>query len=153
MTEDRQDLARAKEVDESVLRKRVVNYGLRYYKYRQRIAYSQTRPTQLRWPKFTTKLDCSGLVAAVMHKCKVNPHVDWRYTNTWVQIRFGREVKLKDIKPGDVVFYGTARNNPTHEALYIGDGKVLSHGHYPMGIYPVDYRPDRVMIRDFIATA
>lgn len=135
---------------EDKARATVVAMGMRYHKYRQRIRYSQSRPTQLRWPKFTTRLDCSGLVAACMHHAKVLPSVDWRWTNTWVQIKLGRPVTLKQAKPGDIVFYGTSARNPTHEALYLGDGKVLSNGHYPMGIYPVDYRPDRVGIRSLI---
>lgn len=135
---------------EQKARATVVAIGMRYHHFRQRIRYSQARPTQLRWPKFTTQLDCSGLVAACMHHAKVMPAVDWRWTNTWVQIKLGRPVTLKQARPGDVVFYGTSASNPTHEALYLGDGKVLSNGHYPMGVYPVDYRPDRVGIRSFI---
>lgn len=135
---------------EQKARDTVVHTGMRYYKFRQRIRYSQSRPTQLRWPKFTTQLDCSGLVAACMYHAKVMPAVDWRWTNTWVQIKLGRPVALSQAHPGDVVFYGTSPENPTHEALYLGGGKVLSHGHYPMGIYPVDYRRDRVAIRSLI---
>lgn len=147
----------------------VVKVGLRYYARRARIAYSQARPTDLRWPKFVRRLDCSGLVAACMNRAKVMPSVDWRWTNTWIQIKLGRPVSLSQAKPGDVVFYGTSANNPTHEALMLGTvqqlkalgvkppaamkggGKwVLSNGHYPMGIYPVDYRDDRVAIRSLI---
>jgi cell wall-associated NlpC family hydrolase len=135
---------------EADVRSRIVKIAMRYHKYRARIAYSQSRPTDLRWPRFVRRLDCSGLVAACMHHAKVMPAVDWRWTNTWVQIKLGRPVTLKQAKPGDVVFYGTSASNPTHEALYIGGGQVLSNGHYPMGIYPVDYRSDRVAIRSFI---
>jgi len=143
--------------DDSVLkpardktRDRVVARGMRYYHFRDRIAYSQARPTQLRLPRETTRLDCSGLVAACMDFAGVLMSVDWRWTNTWTQIHLGREVPLEHARPGDIVFYGTAPNNPTHEALYLGDGRVLSNGHHPMGIYPVDYRGDRVGIRDMI---
>lgn len=131
-------------------RKRIVNFAMKYHANRWHIRYSQSRPSQLRWPKFMTASDCSGLVAAVMHHCKVRPQTDWRWTNTWVQIQFGREVKLESARPGDVVFYGSSRTNPTHEALYLGGGKVLSNGSYPMGVYPVDYRDDRVMVRSFL---
>lgn len=131
-------------------RARVVNRGLRYHHYRAQIAYSQARPTQLRIPRETTRLDCSGLVAACMDYAGVLTSVDWRFTNTWSQIKLGRPVTLEHARAGDVVFYGTSPTNPTHEALYLGDGRVLSNGHYPMGVYPVDYRPDRVAIRDLI---
>lgn len=131
-------------------RARIVKFARKYHANRWHIRYSQSRPSQLRWPRLMTASDCSGLVAAIMHHCKVRPQTDWRWTNTWIQIQFGHEVTLSSARPGDVVFYGTSRTNPTHEALYLGDGKVLSNGSYPMGIYPVDYRRDRVMIRSFL---
>lgn len=146
----------------------IVGRGLRYYRFRKDIAYSQARPTQIRLPRETTRLDCSGLVACCMDFARVLPRVDWRYTNTFTQIRFGKPVDLANAKPGDVVFYGTSTGHPTHEALFLGTeaqvkglglevpdvmgpGKwVLSHGHYPMGIYTVDYRSDRVQVRSFL---
>jgi len=153
-------------------REKALVRGTRYYHFRVDIRYSQARPTQLRLPRETTRLDCSGLVAACMDFAGVLPKVDWRYTNTWIQQRFGRAVSLAAARPGDVVFYGPAEGNPTHEALYLGSltqlrklitvpqevvrafrsagPHVLSHGHYPMGIFPVDYRDDRIQIRDLI---
>jgi hypothetical protein len=147
--------------------------GTRYYHFRQQILYSQARPTQLRLPRETTRLDCSGLVAACMDFAGVLPRVDWRYTNTWVQIRLGKMVTLPRARPGDVVFYGPSKTNPTHEAMLLGTLKqlralikvpdeivrkmsvvgapyVLSHGHYPMNVFPLDYRDDRIQIRDLI---
>ena len=153
-------------------RDKVLIRGTRYYHFRGKIAYSQSRPTQLRLPRETTRLDCSGLVAACMDFAGVLPRVDWRYTNTWVQIKLGRAVTLPQSKPGDVVFYGPSKGNPTHEALLLGTLKqlrsmitvpqevaakmngngpyVLSHGHFPMGIFPLDYRDDRIQIRDLV---
>lgn len=153
-------------------REKVLIRGFRYYHFRGKIAYSQARPTQLRLPRETTRLDCSGLVAACMDFARVLPKVDWRWTNTWVQIKLGRAVTLAKARPGDVVFYGNRPGNPTHEALFLGNltelrklvkvpdevaqhmtgghDYVLSNGHYPMGIYPVDYRGDRIQIRDLI---
>jgi len=152
-------------------RDKVVLRGFRYYHYRQKIAYSQARPTQMRLPRETTRLDCSGLVACCMDFAEVKPRVDWRYTNTWIQIRWGRHVTPSTAKPGDVVFYGRP-GDPSHEALFLGTlaqlkklvtvpGEVasqmrgsgpyvLSMGHYPMGIYVLDYRRDRIDIRDMI---
>jgi cell wall-associated NlpC family hydrolase len=66
------------------------------------------------------------------------------------QIKLGRAVTLAAAKPGDVVFYGPSTGNPTHEALYLGNNKVLSNGHHPMQIYPVDYRSDRIAVRSFL---
>lgn len=153
-------------------RDKVLIRGSRYYHFRRDIAYSQARPTQLRLPRETTRLDCSGLVAACMDFAGVLPRVDWRYTNTWVQIKLGRAVPTSKAKAGDVVFYGPSKGNPTHEALYLGTLAqlkrmitvpnevaremtgggvfVLTHGSYPMEIRPLDYRGDRIQIRDLI---
>jgi len=154
-------------------RDKILIRGTRYYHYRHAIRYSQARPTQIRLPRETTRLDCSGLVACCMDFAEVLPRIDWRYTNTWVQIKLGRSVTLTQAKPGDVVFYGPSTGNPTHEALLLGTLKqlssmvtvpeeiarqmsgpgpyVLSMGHYPMGVYKMDYRSDRIAIRAFTA--
>ena len=161
-----------KAIPKLTAREKALIRSLRYYHFRGRIQYSQARPTQLRLPRETTRLDCSGLVAACMDFAQVLPKVDWRWTNTWVQIKLGRQVTLAAARPGDVVFYGDRPGNPTHEALYLGTLRdlkglitvpdevsehmraphdyVLSNGHYPMGIYPIDYRSDRIQIRDLI---
>lgn len=149
------------------IRHQIVGRGLRYHHFRKDIAYSQARPSQIRLPRETTRMDCSGLVAACMDFAGVMPKVDWRYTNTWLQIRFGRAVELRFAKPGDVVFYGRP-GDPTHEALFLGTrtqldeigvepphqmkgGRwVLTNGHYPMSIEPVDYRSDRIAVRTFL---
>jgi cell wall-associated NlpC family hydrolase len=153
-------------------RQKALIRGTRYYHFRTKIRYSQARPTQIRLPRETTRLDCSGLVACCMDFAGVLPRIDWRYTNTWVQIKLGRAVPTSKARPGDVVFYGPSKGNPTHEAMYLGTLKqlrslikvpdevakqmpgqgvyVLTHGSYPMDIRPMDYRGDRIQIRDLI---
>ena len=37
----------------------------------------------------------------------------------------GREVELKDIQPGDLVFYSSNGSTVTHAAIYIGNGKII----------------------------
>lgn len=154
-------------------RRSILDRAFRYYHFRDRIAYSQARPTQIVLPRNTTQLDCSGLVAACMDYAGVLPNVNWRYTNTWIQDDLGERVTVEEALPGDVVFYGPKIGNPTHEALYLGFAgnvksivgdlpaevavamkgerrMVLSNGHHPMGIYPLDYRSDRLEIRRFV---
>ncbi len=150
-------------------REKALIRGFRYYHFRSKIAYSQARPTQLRLPRETTRLDCSGLVAACMDFAGLPG--DWRYTNTDTQIQQGHKVTLGRARPGDVVFYGVG-SDPSHEALYLGtlahlrelvdvpgevaaamrdnDECVLSHGHYPMLIDHIDYRSDRIQIRSLL---
>jgi len=48
------------------------------------------------------------------------------YTGT--QVNHGRAVALGQAKPGDLVFYGWNRGIPTHVAIYVGHGRVVSNG-------------------------
>lgn len=34
-------------------------------------------------------------------------------------------IKVKDVQPGDILFYGTSDNKITHCGIYVGDGKVV----------------------------
>lgn len=117
------------------------------YNRRMAVFYSQLRPSQLRPAEWITRADCSGSVAGGCAWAKILLAVDWRYTNTWSQVTFGRPVaSLSDARPGDIFFYGS----PSHEALYLGDGLVWSFGSYPIKILRHDYRHDRTAIRRFI---
>lgn len=51
---------------------------------------------------------------------------DGGYTGTMT--RNGVEVAEKDLITADAVFYGGSHAIPAHVAIYIGDGKVVSHG-------------------------
>jgi hypothetical protein len=48
-----------------------------------------------------------------------------------------------------VVLYGRG-GDPTHEALYLGGGRVWSFGSYPMKLLDVGYRGDMIAIRRFV---
>jgi cell wall-associated NlpC family hydrolase len=48
------------------------------------------------------------------------------FTGTMVQ--HGVEVQEKDLLTADAVFYGGSHEVPAHVAIYIGAGKVVSHG-------------------------
>lgn len=117
------------------------------YNRRTHVAYSQVRPSQLGSADRITRADCSGSIAGACDWAGILPEVDWRYTNTWIQITFGRPVAtVRDALPGDVFLYGS----PSHEALYLGDGMVWSFGSYPIKILRHDYRHDRRAIRRFL---
>lgn len=140
-------------------RQRMVNAAWAVYERREHVAYSQARPSQLLRPllplraaaRRISRADCSGLVALACHRAGIRPEVDWRYTNTWTQLAlFRREVPFKRAERGDLVFYGNAPDNPTHVAILLRDGDVLSNGHHPMGVYPIDYRADRIHIRRLV---
>lgn len=111
------------------------------------VPYSQTRPSQLVAAERVTRADCSGSVAGGAAWAKILPGVDWRYTNTWSQQAFGKEVRsISEAIPGDIILYGS----PSHVALYLGNGIVWSFGSYPIKILPHDYRHDRHSIRRFV---
>lgn len=46
------------------------------------------------------------------------------YTGTLIQN--GKRVSASNLKPGDLVFYG--RHGISHVAIYVGSGRVVSHG-------------------------
>jgi cell wall-associated NlpC family hydrolase len=68
-----------------------------------------------------TGFDCSGLVAHVFAQA-------WGVAvprTTQEQKRVGKPVRLKELEPGDLVFYNT-RNRPySHVGIYLGDGQFL----------------------------
>ncbi|WP_246238551.1 C40 family peptidase [Acrocarpospora corrugata] len=94
--------------------------------------------------------DCSGLVMAAWAKAGVDLS---HYTGT--QIREGRRVAVKDLRPGDLMFFGGTAAHPAHVGMYVGGGtmihapktgdvvrkvKVLNSKHY-MSIYRGATRP------------
>ncbi len=68
------------------------------------------------------------------------------------QIRHGREVKTP--RPGDLVFYGHSHGAINHVTVYVGNGRVISHGQESgPELYPMDYsRPGgpRQQIRTYV---
>jgi hypothetical protein len=68
------------------------------------------------------------------------------YTGT--QVQHGKTTNSP--RPGDLVFYGGGAV-PSHVAVYVGNGKVVSHGSEP-GPYllAIDYRGDRSQVRSYL---
>ena len=68
-----------------------------------------------------TGFDCSGLVAYVFERAwglLLPPRTDGLR-------RVGTPIKLKELEPGDLVFYNT-RNRPfSHVGIYLGDGRFV----------------------------
>jgi cell wall-associated NlpC family hydrolase len=65
--------------------------------------------------------DCSGLVTHVFEQAwgVAVPH------NVQAQSQIGIPVKLRELEPGDLVFYNT-RNRPySHVGIYLGDGRFI----------------------------
>lgn len=67
-------------------------------------------------------VDCSGLVQQVFQKYGIKlPRV------TYDQIRVGKSVSIKNLRPGDLVFFDTdrSRGGPDHVGIYAGGGKFI----------------------------
>lgn len=128
-------------------RENVVQTAFWYYGQRYKIRYSKSRPIQtvyygIRPPETPRELDCSGLaitcywVNLLAHFLgDENAH---GFGNTWSLARHGKSVSTHDLRPGDLVFY---YSDCSHVAVYVGGGRVISNGHYPMGLYFLDYAP------------
>lgn len=63
--------------------------------------------------------DCSGFVKYVYAHFGVNlPRT------TYDQVKVGTKVNKEDLKPGDIVFFGT-EDNVYHDGIYIGGGRFI----------------------------
>src|SRR5690242_18316899 len=63
--------------------------------------------------------DCSGLLQFVWAKNGV--HIP---RTSQEQFHYGRPVNMKNLQPGDAVFFEPGPGGPGHVAMYIGNGKV-----------------------------
>ena len=53
-------------------------------------------------------------------------------------------VDRKDLRPGDLLFFGSAADKITHTAMYIGDGQIIqstTHDHPVVQISRLDDEP------------
>lgn len=136
-------------------RERVVDAARFYLKHAREIHYSQSRPIitisrDIRPPDTPPYLDCSGLaitcywVAGVEDELGSENAHGWG--NTWSLADHGKYVAVKDLRPGDLVFYGRC----SHVAVYEGGGKVISNGHYPMSRERLTYRGDYWGARSYL---
>jgi peptidoglycan hydrolase-like protein with peptidoglycan-binding domain len=148
----REEVALLAGTPELRIRKGIVAAAYFYYAHRNQIPYVQARPGPLSRPPYvpTNGIDCSWFYTMCCFDGGApNPNGrPWDgqgYTGTLMSR--GRKCTLAELKMGDAIFYGFTTNpsaafpygSPTHVALYLGDGTVISNGHSPMGHYPVNY--------------
>lgn len=84
----------------------------------------------------TKGTDCSGFTMSIYKKYGVKlPH------NAASQATMGTKVSLSELKPGDLVFYGT-KKHINHVVIYIGNGQVChaSNAKYGIRISDLYYR-------------
>ena len=68
-----------------------------------------------------TGFDCSGLVVHAFGRAwgLDLPH------SALAQSRAGKAVRLRDLRPGDLVFYNTRRRPFSHVGIYLGEGRFV----------------------------
>ena len=110
--------------DMSIEQKEVVSYALQFVGNRYRYGGSS----------LTNGTDCSGFTMAVYNKFGID-----LFHNAYRQMKDVKSVKIKDILPGDLIFYGSSKSHCSHVALYIGNGKVVHASTESTGIIISDY--------------
>lgn len=72
----------------------------------------------------SVQTDCSGFTQQVYKDFGINlPR------SAAQQARFGTNVDIKDLQVGDLMFYKTYKSEPSHVAIYAGDGRII-HASY-----------------------
>jgi gamma-D-glutamyl-L-lysine dipeptidyl-peptidase len=66
--------------------------------------------------------DCSGFTQMLMRARGMNMPRDADKQAAWSGVI---AVERKDLQPGDLLFFGSARNQITHTGMYIGDGQFI----------------------------
>jgi hypothetical protein len=107
---------------------------------------------KVRPPRYPTYSDCSSFVTWCYWLSRggssdIMNGQAWRAGYTGTLTNHGTRVSLSNMKPGDLVFYGFPVN---HVAIYVGGGRVISHGHDPVGLYSVYYRRDVNHARSYV---
>ena len=131
----------------------MVAAGFYWYQNKAHISYSQFRPFWLgKPPEVPSRLDCSAFYTVCSYAGGA-PDPNGRgydhqgYTGTLMS-RGTRVGSHNLLKPGDAIFYGFTTSSsgafpygsPTHVAMYVGDGMILTMGHYPMSYTEYNYR-------------
>lgn len=140
------------------VRARIVAAMTVLYHHREQVHYTMTAKRmqgvreKLRPPRFPQWEDCSSSSTwAYWIAGAPDPNALGYNGQGWTGTlcQHGRHISLDQAQPGDLVFYGPGA--PWHHvAVYIGHGRVLSHGSEagPF-LLPVDYRSDRGDVRTY----
>jgi len=82
----------------------------------------------------TKGTDCSGFTYSVYKNFGYNLQ-----RTAYQQLCSTKSVKKKNLKPGDLIFYGRSKRSCSHVAMYIGNGKVVHASTESTGIVVSDY--------------
>lgn len=154
-------MGQAATTPEEEKRRAIVAAAMLGYAHRSTIHYTQT-PLRMfgvrfkvRPPKVPPYEDCSSFATwcywVAGAKDPNGPAFNYNgYGYTGTQINAGRQIPSSALKRGDLVFYGS-RSVPSHVAIYVGDGRVVSHGSEvgPL-LLPRTYRGDFHSARTYL---
>ena len=81
-----------------------------------------------------TQMDCSGLTMQCYAKVGINlPH------RAMDQARYGRDVMDEELKPGDLLMFGSrGSNHISHVGMYVGDGMMIHAANSKQGVIASD---------------
>lgn len=82
----------------------------------------------------TKGTDCSGFTYSVYKNFGYNLQ-----RTAYQQLCSTKSVKKKNLKPGDLIFYGRSKRSCSHVAMYIGNEKVVHASTESTGIVVSDY--------------
>lgn len=137
-------------------RRRIKRAAMLSYRYRGSVHYTQgaarwqgiSRRRRGRKGQYPNYADCSSLAtwcywdAVIDYGCRdfVNG-AGWQAGFTGTMVRHGKRIP-RPRNVGDLVFYGGSLSLPSHVAIYVGRGLVVSHGSErgPL-LVPWNYRP------------
>jgi cell wall-associated NlpC family hydrolase len=139
-------------------RERAVRAAMLAVKHRDQIVYTQKAA---RWNgiqhgfraykgEYPKAADCSSFVTWCLWDALGGPKAGadivngagWRAGFTGTQCSRGRVVSQAQMRPGDLLFYRNSAGQIGHVAMYLGDGKAVSHGSDPgPQIVKPNYRP------------
>ena len=105
--------------------KEVISYALQYV----------GNPYRYGGISLTKGADCSGFTHSVYKKFGYK-----LFHNAYQQMVDTKSVKMKNIQPGDLIFYGSSKRSCSHVALYIGNGKVVHASTESTGIVISNYK-------------
>ena len=114
----------------TIEQKEVISFALQYVGNRYR--YGGT--------SLTNGTDCSGFTFAVYKNFGYNLQ-----RTTYQQLCSTKNVKKKNLKPGDLIFYGSSKRSCNHVAMYIGNQKVVHASTESTGIVVSDYNYRRIV--------
>lgn len=108
----------------SIEQKEVISFALKHV----------GNPYRYGGSSLTNGTDCSGFTYSVYG------NFGYKLKRTaYQQLCSTKSVKKKNLKPGDLIFYGRSKRSCSHVALYIGNNKVVHASTESTGIVVSDY--------------